>query len=148
MADGEDALQEQPAQPALPTPPPLPTITTAADWAGAARRRWLLTLPSGATVKARALDVASMLFDGSIDAAEFQEMNTPTVDRDVLKKRADFARRLACFIVTEPTVASGPQENGTMSSDLIPAHDALALFGWAIGGTATMLRGAVPVEPE
>lgn len=147
MAEGDGT--ELPADQPIEAPVALPTITTAAAWRAALRRRWIVTLPSGTTVKVRALDVGSLIQEGTIDSERLLILREPTNDPAELKRRADFARELCCYIVTEPPVALSPESasDEVMLAADVSTTDALALLGWAMGQHG-QLRNVVeaPVE--
>lgn len=117
--------------------PELPPVTTAAEWRKKARAVFRVTLPSGATVIARKIDVTTMIGDGELSADVFDvAAQTPAGRYKIFK---DASRVAAPRIAVSPRIVA---QNGEPTSeddivlDDIPVNDLTALFMWAAGFTA------------
>lgn len=143
----EDVIEivaEPVAAAAVEAPPSPPKITTAAEWRKAIRQRWILSLVSGMTVRAKAADVPSLLTDGVVSAEDLLALQQPTEDPSELRRRVDIARRVAAVVIEEPRIQV--MHNGeVVPDDVVPAHeisptDAIALLSWAMGNPTAILK--------
>lgn len=128
-------------QPLLNGAATLPPITTAAEWRKRAKQCYLLTLPSGVTVKARRPDMTELVAAGIIDAHMLASISqsVPQGDDDARRARADviaaLGRAVAPVAILEPVIvpAGGtPDEASIMVTDIGLAETTAILF-WCMG---------------
>ncbi len=112
---------------------PAPTPTSAREWRKAARRRWLLRLPSGATVKIRLVDLSALMMGGVVTAEDAALLSDTT--RETMPQRVQLGQRIATYAVVDPVVVLDPDDDEEhMPCSDLGAGDAIAMLAWALMG--------------
>ena len=139
----EPQLELAPAS--TPEPPPpvdpvaaLPPITSAVEWRKRARGRWLITLPSGVTVKAKRPDFSELIGRSVVKLDELMQVQMTAAEGEAYFAMVGLAQKLLPFIVLDPPIvqrngATHDMNDPVIVADEVPNGDAIAVLLWGLG---------------